>query len=225
MTKPLIIATVLKSGGIYDVKYVNCLANAIAKNITIPYSLICLSDVKDGFNDNVHDVKPLIHGYPKWWSKIELFKPGLFSGSKVVYLDLDTLIINNIDFIGTFNGKFCGLSDFYLMVTLGSGMMMWDGDDLHLNDIYNAFLPNFRSIINNYQYGDQQWINERTKRYLSFIQTHFPSKVVSFKKNCYEKATKSITYPIGASIVCFHGSPRIHELEQRPEISKYWNSL
>lgn len=37
------------------------------------------------------------NSWPGWWSKIELFRPGLFpEGAKVLYLDLDTLIVGGL---------------------------------------------------------------------------------------------------------------------------------
>lgn len=226
-TKPLIIATVLRSGGIYNESYVNRLANAVAANLTVPYTFVCLTDVDHtGFNPNVHKSIKFAQNYPKWWGKVELFRKNIFAGHKVVYFDLDTLIIKNIDFVVNYTGSFCGLRDFYHMVSLGSGVMAWDGDNDRLSDIYMDFVPKSKSIMTNYPAGDQQWINEKAKHYLTYIQDYFPKKIVSFKKDCYTPAHKAtpaiINYPDDAAIVCFHGSPRMHELNDHPQIQPYW---
>jgi hypothetical protein len=223
--KPLVVVTVLRSGGIYTPEYVNNLANSVAKNLTVPYTFYCLTDVaSDQFSSKVHKVVKLMYDFPKWWPKIEMFRRGLFAGKKVFYLDLDTLVINNIDFIASYNGSFCGLRDFYHMVSLGSGVMAWDGDNERLSCIYNDFLKNPNSVMNNNNFGDQQWINEKTKDFLGFIQDSFPNKIVSFKKDCFDRVKNVVTYPQDASIVCFHGPPRVHEMKDYKEIRPYWNN-
>lgn len=218
---PLVITTVLKSGGIYTPDYVNKLANAINRNLSIPYKFVCLTDLSnDVFNENVHKIIPFAQNYPKWWGKVELFREGLFYNSRVVYFDLDTLIIDNINFIYSFSESFCALRDFYHMVTMGSGFMMWDGDDKRLQTIYTDFITNSEFIISSYKGGDQEWINQQVRRYLKYVQDYYPGKIVSFKKDCF--STNNIVFPENAAIVCFHGPPRMHELVNYPELDKHW---
>lgn len=220
-TKPLIIASVLKTGGIYTAEYVNRLANAVKRNITIPYKFVCITDLpKDSFGENVHQTISFAQNYPKWWGKVELFRNNVFANHRVVYLDLDTLIIDNIDFLYDYTGVFAGLRDFYHMVSLGSGLMCWDGDDKRLNEIYVRFLSNAQSNMTNNPSGDQQWINAITKNYLQYIQDFFPNKILSFKKDCYKN--NEIFFPEHASVICFHGSPRMHELESNTKIKTHW---
>lgn len=220
-TKPLIIASVLKTGGIYTAEYVNRLANAVNRNITIPYKFVCITDLpQSNFRENVHQTISFAQNYPKWWGKVELFRNNIFANHRVVYLDLDTLIIDNIDFLYSYTGVFAGLRDFYHMVSLGSGLMCWDGDDKRLNEIYNRFLPNAQSNMTNNPSGDQQWINAITKNYLQYIQDFYPNKILSFKKDCYKN--NEVSFPDKAAIICFHGSPRMHELESNVKIKTHW---
>ncbi len=221
-TKPIVIVCVLKIGGIYTPQYVNNLAYAVNKHLTIPYQFVCMTDAPtEEFTDKVHNVIPFVHYYPKWWGKIELFRNNLFSGYRVVYFDLDTLIIDNIDFMYSYSGIFCGLRDFYHMVSLGSGVMCWDGDDERLNCIYTDFISDSQSLIKNNLFGDQQWINTAINKHISYLQDYFPKKIVSFKKDCF--IDNEIIYPEESAIVCFHGPPRIHELEYT-KIKEHWIS-
>lgn len=65
-------------------EYVSKLRNMVARNLTVPYEFVCLTDLpRKG-----------------WWSKLELFKPGRFTGP-VLYLDLDIIITANIDHLVT----------------------------------------------------------------------------------------------------------------------------
>ena len=71
----LTVASVFKSGGTYFPKYVRVLRDAVRRNLTIPHRFVCLTDV-----DVPCERIPLIHGWPSFYSKIELFRPGLFDG-------------------------------------------------------------------------------------------------------------------------------------------------
>lgn len=86
------IACVYRSGSrLYSPRYVGVLAAMLARNVTLPYRFVCLSDV-----DVPCERIPLITDWAGFYSKIELFRPGLFAGP-VLYLDLDTVIHGNID--------------------------------------------------------------------------------------------------------------------------------
>jgi hypothetical protein len=205
----LTIACVLMTGGqIYNYRYVNALANAIAKHVTIPHTFTCLTNDSTNFNDNVHKVIKLQHEFPKWWSKIELFRTDLFSDtSQVFFLDLDTVITQNIDDIVSYKGHFCGLRDFYTSESLGSGLLSWSPRRHH--HIYKNFLLKPSYIMANMRYGDQEWIDLQTKR-VDYFQDLYGKKIVSWKKHCV--ARDKIYVPTESSIICFHGVPKPHEI-------------
>ena len=217
----LTIATVLKLGGAhYDVSYVNHIANSIKEYVTVPYEFVCLTDETSGFSTNVHKIIGLEHRWEKWWSKIELFKPNKFFTDRVFYLDLDTIIVSNIDDMVSYNGDFLGLKDFYNMVSLGSGIMAWKCNSTKMNTIYTSFIRNANANIANHRYGDQEFIYPIIKRSMDFAQNLYPNRIVSYKKQCFDKHT-GITIPEEASIVCFHGNPRPHRIDS-PVIQEHW---
>lgn len=216
--KPLTIALVLKTGGdVYNFNYVNALTNSIKKNTTIPHEIVCLTDNSTGFNSNIDRVIPLEYNFPKWWSKIELFKPNLFENRRVFYFDLDTVIVDNIDEILNFEIEFSGLRDFYHLHSLGSGLMAWNPEKT--NNIFNEFIKNPYNIINSYPQGDQRWIDEN-KPSICYLQDTFSKQIVSYKKDCLHNRVLSI--PSKAKIICFHGNPRPHTVTN-PLIKAHWN--
>jgi hypothetical protein len=90
---PLTVACVHKTGGKYDrADYVGKLARAVERHLTLPHRFVCLSD---GRHPDV-EVIPLEKRWPGYWSKIEIHRPGLFTGP-LLYLDLDTVISGSID--------------------------------------------------------------------------------------------------------------------------------
>jgi len=215
-SKKITIACVLKTGGIYDFKYVNALANAVARNVTIPYQFTCITNDDTNFNTNVHKIIKFKHDFPKWWGKIELFRPHIFESEQVFFLDLDTVIIKNIDEIISYSGRFCGLRDFYKIVSLGSGLLSWQPK--HHHSIYNNFLPKSRYIMNNTPEGDQRWIDDQVNK-KDYFQDIFGKKIVSWKKHCIKN--NKIFIPDEASIICFHGKPKPHEIQHETIVSNW----
>lgn len=215
--KKITIACVLKTGGVYDFKYVNALANAVAKNVTIPYEFTCITNDDTNFNNNVHKIIKFKHDFPKWWGKIELFRPHVFETEQVFFLDLDTVIVKNMDEIISYSGKFCGLRDFYKIISLGSGLLSWQPKYHH--NIYNNFLPKSRYIMNNTPEGDQRWIDDQVSSKKDYFQDIFGQKIVSWKKHCVKN--NQITIPHEAVIICFHGKPKPHEIQHDTIVSNW----
>jgi hypothetical protein len=215
----LSIVTVFKIGGVYDVSYVNHIANSIKENVNIPYKFICMTDHFEGYSKNVHSIIPFDHNFPKWWGKIELFSPGKFGTDKIFYLDLDTLIIKNIDHILSYSGKFLALRNFYNQFGLGSGIMMWKNYNPKVYQIYEKFMESCESNIKNHLYGDQEFIEKSIKSY-DYIQDLYNGEIVSYKKDCINRHNE-LHIPENARIICFHGPPRPHEINI-PGIKKYW---
>ena len=106
MDDQITIALVLKTGGVYDYKYVNNIVDAIKENVSVPHKIVCLCDDAEGISDKVDEIIPFKHNWPKWWGKIELFRPGLFGDEQVFYFDLDTIIVNNLHHILRYHGEF-----------------------------------------------------------------------------------------------------------------------
>jgi len=155
----------------------------------------CLTDV-----DSIEGVNtiPLIHNWPGWWSKIELFR-----FDDVFYIDLDTVILNDIRYM-------LDLTDFYALrnlsghkrngrVVMGSGIMSWSGSYRHVYDNFDV------NTIRNYQrhqnrWGDQGYIYEQVD--YKALQDAFPDKIHSYKFDGIDQSN-----PPG-DIVVFHGNPK-----------------
>lgn len=214
------IATVFKTGGDFDVSYVNHIANSVKEHTTVPYKFVVLTDHFDGYGPNVHQVVPFEHNWPKWWGKMEMFKPNMFDTEKIFFLDLDTFIVDNIDAMLQYGGEFFGLRDFYSQHSLGSGLMCWKNHDAKIFQLYEKFMENPTANMNNNRGGDQQFIYGVIRNYLEYAQDLYPKQVVSYKKDCV-KSRGEIVIPDEARIICFHGPPRPNKIKD-PIIRKYW---
>lgn len=159
------VTCVLRKGGKvgYDASWVEKLQNAVARNLTIPHKFICLSDC-----EVTCERIPLDVDGDGFWAKLQLFKPGLFTGP-VLYFDLDTVICNNIDDIVkfSFDEKFVMWLDSDKQIH-SSAMMWWNGDYSYLWDLYLSQPLSYWKQLYGVAplYGDQALISENTNHKL-----------------------------------------------------------
>jgi hypothetical protein len=191
----LTIACVLKSGGYFTPDWVGKLARACERHAPA-HRFVCLSDV-----DVPCERIALTQNWPGWWSKLELFRPGLFDGT-VVYFDLDTVILKPFPGLAGFTEPFGMLQDFYEPERLASGVMAWNGQHA---DIY-ATLKADPGLIERTEGGDQTLIGKLRP---DAVRLQTIENIVSYKDKCSFGRG-----PGDASVVCWHGRPRIDECKR-----------
>jgi len=184
--------------------YVYNLKSMVERNTTVPHQFVCFSDRE---LEGIKTVK-LIPGYEGWWNKMQMFNTDFRLGNRVVYLDLDTLIVGNIDWLLEYDGMFMGIEDLgsvnehqpELKGRLQSGVMAWD---YRLNShLWNRFTSSGES--QRYR-GDGEYLNHIVPKYQrDFIQKRYKGKLKSYK---YQVYSEGITDDL--SIICFHGRPSI----------------
>lgn len=191
------VATVLRSGGIYSPVWVQRLAAQVRRHHDV--EVVCLSDV------DVPGVRtiPLLHGWPGWWSKVELFRPGLFDGP-VVYFDLDTLILGTFDRLLDYRGSMAMLSDFYRPALAASGVMAWT-PSVTTEAVYTRISSHDMTALR----ADDRWYRLRMPN-VDRIQDVAPGLCVSWKVCGGE-------IPPDARVLCFHGNPKQHNVGGWPQ--------
>lgn len=193
------VACVLKGGGPYNPEWVRRLYVGVDSNLG-RFRFVCLTDShKTHFRDLPGvDVIPLKHGWPGWWSKLELFRPDVFRPEdRILYLDLDTLIYGDLEEIAAYEGSFAMLSDFYRPQTVASGVMAWGGEDGY--EVYERFLAGGARP----QPGRSDPFYARVfGSGIARLQSLFPGQIFSLKAHCMKGP------PRGARLICFHGRPR-----------------
>lgn len=190
----------VKQGTLYDAGYVNKLWTMVARNLDAGTEgrFICYTDDPTGIRQEIQ-CRELPDGMAGWWCKLFLFAPGQFDeGDRIVYFDLDTVIIDAIDDIVKYDGPFAILRDFYRPDGWQSAVMAWvAGFGTH---IWKWWENEGRPTTNP---SDQEWI-EGCLPDADIWQDLCPGKFVSFKEHCIPFP------PDGASVVVFHGEPRPH---------------
>lgn len=189
-------------------EYVNNLFDMVARNLAEGYAgrFLCFTDDPSGLDPHI-GFRELPNGLMGWWNKLYLFSPGLFEdGDRVLYFDLDTVITGRLDEIAAYSGEFAILKDFFRQqgwasheLPLQSAVMAWAaGTNTNLwTDYVDSGFPTIPG-------GDQAWIASRDPK-VEFWQDLFPGLFVSYK-------VTGGAVPSKASVVCFHGEPRPHQV-------------
>lgn len=195
------VACVLRSGGIYDASWVAKLQRGVSDYLWAPHRFVCLSDV-----DVPCERIELVTEWPRWWSKIELFRRGLFPGP-VLYLDLDSVVV------GPLGGLFQTEPGFRSVKMWGqraggicSTAMSWNGD---FSEVFTRFAADQDEIQRLYdlqrpggRIGDQAFIEDALADMGHEIR-HWPGlTVASFKDHARQCP------PADCSVVAFHGRPK-----------------
>lgn len=190
---PLIIACVLRSGGPYTPEWVWALKRGLARHAP-PHEFVCLTDTPDACG---MWAVPLRYDWPGWWAKLALFEPGLFSG-RVIYLDLDTLVVGDLTDLCGYSGPLAMLSDFYRPQLAQSGVMFWTPGP-ETEAIWDAWIRDPAGHMRRYR-GDGEFLHAHAKP--DRIQAIFPGRVASYKVHARHGPPK------GARLVCAHGRPK-----------------
>lgn len=190
-------------------EYVNKLHDMVKRNVSAghPGRFVCITDDASGLDDGIQVIQAPkdIHG---WWVKIWMFKRGLFAkGERVIFMDLDTVIIGELDSLVGYSGDFATLRDFYYPQQIGPAIISWRVNDFS-ESIYDEWKAGGHPTTG---HGDLWWLNRinqgRFARECDKLQNLFPGMFVSFKANCNPYP------PSGAKVVCFHGQPRPHNCD------------
>jgi hypothetical protein len=184
----------LRVGNKYSADYVTKLYLGLARNTTrSDWTFRCITESP----------------YPGWWGKTQIFNPKC----RTIFLDLDTVIVGNCDFLFEYEEPFALLRDFYRPDGYGSAVMSIAQG--YGERIKEGFAINSQHIMG-WLHGDQNWI-EQCENLADIWQDIYPGKIVSYKADNCDK-----TVPEGASIVCFHGEPKPYDVANIPWMKEHW---
>lgn len=161
----------------FTVEYVTKLEAMARRYLARPFEFICLTDRPWKVPEHIRTIPiQLRKGLKGWWAKLEVFAPNRFHG-RVLYLDLDSLIVAPLDPIvdypaplalvphaGTFNGK-DGLA---VVKRFNSSVMVWDAETVP------PLLVRWTPDVAKRLHGDQDFIGEQCPTAATFPATWFP---------------------------------------------------
>lgn len=170
----------------YTFEHVERLREQVAQHLDRPYEFVVLDD-----SDRLG-----------WWAKLDLFQPGRFSG-RVLYLDLDVVIVGSLDVFVDFDVDFAAPRD-PLYLGFNSSIMVWDADASGLESIPYGPPLDWRQ----WAHGDQRWIHHCVMvnvRGVRFLPARWCE---SYKRGLYTGY-----WPGDLRVVYFHGRPKPWEVE------------
>jgi hypothetical protein len=230
----MITVLCVRFGSRYSRDYVERLRNMVSRHLTVPYEFVCLTDDSTPI-DGVRIIYQPNAGYAKgWWHKIHMFDPSLPVSGRILYFDLDIVLINNIDkLISNLDNNFYGILDFTRSVqphrqSLNSSVMSW----IHGNhcNIWHDFHTFYKSAIR--LHGDQDWIWHLCKREIKFWPIEFIQSykweirgrqdlTMAYGKRNFKFVKTDIEIDPNCSVLVFHGDPKPDAIED-PIIVDNW---
>ena len=162
----LTIACVLVRGHVdFRPIYVERLRSMVARYVDRPFRFVCLTDQPKSMPHGVEGIEIPSPGRLKgWWSKVNLWRPGLFEG-RVLYLDLDVLLVSPLAPVIDYPARFAlvpdGAPNFHgkgaqkVVKRYNSSVMVWDAG------VATELYTEWDARVANRLWGDQDLIGER----------------------------------------------------------------
>jgi hypothetical protein len=188
-------------------EYVNRLRDGVAANLPAAHRFFCLTDDPRGLDPAVVPI-PAEIGLVGWWQKLALFAPRVLPRCRVIYFDLDTVILGDLSPFVQYRGEIAMLSDFYVAPRFASGVMMWQAGGAAADAIWSRWLG-CAGMVPRLRHGDGEFISDAL-RAASITADRIQSKISGVFSY---KAAQRTGWPVEPRVCCFHGQPRPHDTE------------
>jgi len=226
-------------GNLYSWDYVEKLHSMMRKNLLVPFRFHVFTEDHRSVPD--HMIKHSLQEWPgvtgarsAWWYKLQIFDPTRRL-QQVLYLDLDTVIVKNLDWVQDLDTNFFWtIHDFKRLWRpnwqgLNSSLMYFDAEKFWYvwQNFQSVGLQNVRQDFK----GDQDFLTHIIPvDHRKFIDNH---RVKSWRWEVYQGGLDptnktytapgtSTNIPTATSLVIFHGKPKPHEIVD-PVIISYWH--
>lgn len=168
-----------------------------------------------------------------WWYKMQLFDPARGLG-RVLYLDLDTVIVNDLSWLGSLDpAYFWTIRDF---------KYLWRPDWQGINSSLMLFdASRFAYVWQNLQSTTIQQVRQQFRGDQDYLTHIIPKAQTKFipadraqswrwqvyqggldmKTRCYRDSSGTTKLPPQTSLVVFHGQPKPHDIPD-PVIKMHW---
>ena len=208
----------MKWGHKFEPDYVNNLYHMVKRNITLPFRFICMTEVPEGIEAGV-EIRPLpefeeppreLSPFCLNWRKLALFDETVYDlKGKILFLDLDVLVIDNIDCFFSFSDKLAIIENWSQpnrMIGQSSVFCFEMGTCTRLLEKYRHHRD---EVLRNHRTEQVYITRELGKDHFDY----FPdSWCKSFKMHCMPGGLLNsfltpTKIPPGAKIIVFHGNP------------------
>lgn len=221
--KPVIVCMLWGAwGGTNPIQYVEKLRNMVARHTTIDYDFYCITDRHLGL-EGVNEIT-LPNYITKWRFNLPKFymhaEHEQLKGRRVLFFDLDMVLVGNIDDFLLYDGYLCTILPFqkknHAISTPGGilsfvgGETAWIWETINFNPVYWERVTGGkeRLILN------QLEPHEKWDRWQNLL----PGQLISYKRHVLNNADSH-----DVRVIAFHGEPRPHiAAKQSTYINKNW---
>lgn len=214
----LTIVLVLRSGGDFAFRDVELIARHITGRweSEIRPRIICLWD-KASHDYDLGDIQfiPLTNEYKGTWSRIQLYSPEMEKYKPFLYVDLDTAVISSLENIFKLVSNpslFITLEDFWQKNRLATGLVWFPANCEKTKRVWEGWGKSTKV---------QGFRMDTFLRVIFTPDTFWQRLTTSIKDFKPEPGTILQKLPSDASLVCFHGKPRIYDVAEA-SISIQW---
>jgi hypothetical protein len=175
----LTVACVFVRGHVpFTPEYVQRL-KSMAKRHLPPHRFVCLTDRPVFMGKHVEAIKiRATHPLFGWWAKLQLFNSSHQFSGRMLYLDLDVLIVRDLSPVVDYPAPFalapCGAPGFQpvsghqTVKRFNSSVMAWNAGEQ--NHLWDDWTPDVARRL----WGDQDWIGERSPNAAAMPASWFP---------------------------------------------------
>lgn len=225
----MVTVVCVRIGKAYSLDYVEKLRNMVSRHLTIPYEFACITDDPTPV-DGVRIIHLHDQGYRrKWWHKVHMFDSDIPLAGRLLYFDLDVVIVGNIDHLTqSEDDEFYGIRDFNRCLRanfhyLNSSAMAWThGKE---SDIWQRFIADPAQAQR--LQGDQDWIWQQARNKIKFwpdqwiqsykweVRNRSELTVTPGKGRHFKTVNHEIVAPNECSVLVFHGDPKPQDIQDR----------
>lgn len=226
--KSKISVVCVRFGDLYGREYVEKLRNMIARNLTVPYEFVCITDDPNLMPGVKSIVQPNGNYAKGWWHKVHMFDPTLPLNQTILYFDLDVVIHNNINHLLDVDMCFLtGIRDFNRKFNtnwnqLNSSVMCWTHQQF--GELWTDFLKN-PALAQRFP-GDQDWLWHKIRTKIKFWPDDFLQSYkweIRSRKELTGKSVdrrfKTVDHHVELDPTCcvtvFHGYPKPSDVQDR----------
>ena len=219
----------VKWGTLYGAEYVNKLSRSCRRHLGKGgvKSFVCFTEDGSGLDGDI-EVRPLPSkndAWKGWWYKAHVFSDAARLTGRILYLDLDTVIVGDMSSLRSYTGPFATLSTEGFDAEEGyvdgynTSAMLWEaGPSSDAGRALRVLHDSLRSEVFQCLMRWDHWV-EMLVPGAHTLQACFPGVFVDYRNHCREQGAP----PKGSAVVCFPRTPKPHEVAAEVEwVGEHW---
>ena len=90
----------------FNPEWVVKLCNMVKRHLSMRHEFVCFTNVPDSVKQLGVDVITLEHDLPAFWSKMEVYRQDAPTADRILYLDLDVIVLQDLEAFVNFPAPF-----------------------------------------------------------------------------------------------------------------------